>query len=189
MTNGWTDLGDGYTLHGAGVVATPHAAGRRRGVGAGAAADAGRTVEAALSGAAMTEVKQVEIGPGEAPAPRRRGAAAAPAGPTVAELEAPEPAAGLGQVVLAMDQDTGVLTWHVAEAAAPGGTRRRGAAAGGRVYRIPLNTAPEDQGEHRRGGRRGIVGAIAKKLSRVLVFPVTDLILGPIEKFVALKWE
>jgi hypothetical protein len=64
MTNGWQDLGDGYSLHGAGVVATPHAAGRRRGVGAGL--DAGRTIEAAIASAAMTEVKQVEIGPDEA---------------------------------------------------------------------------------------------------------------------------
>jgi hypothetical protein len=56
-----------------------------------------------------------------------------------------------------------------------------------KVYRIPkaVGTPPPAAA----GTERGLMGAIGKKLLKVLVYPVTDRILGPLTEFAVGKWE
>ncbi|MGW5053048.1 esterase/lipase family protein [Actinokineospora sp. NPDC004072] len=93
-------------------------------------------------------------------------------------VEVPGPGTGLGQLVLAADED-GLLRWHLPVEAADsqdrGGDRR--------TYRIPVAAVPPGSGE------RGLIGALGSKLLKVLVFPLVDPVLGRVGDFFARRWE
>lgn len=100
------------------------------------------------------------------------------------EVNVPAPGDGNGQVLLYAAED-GSLSWHfsvdVPPAAAPdrGGDRR--------TYRVPKAVVPPEEQDP--GVHRGIVGAIGKKVLKVLVFPLVDPVLGKVGDHFAKKWE
>lgn len=155
---------------------------RRRRGGDGEVSD---PIDDALDRTGMQEVATavIDVAP-DAPVRRRRAGAVGPVEDI--EFEAPPPPPDHEQVVM-MIEENGVVTWHLDQTPAGGRRRARGDT---RTYRIPARAPVDDvgprPGERR---RRGLVSAIGRKILKVLVFPVTDLIVGTAARFVALKWE
>jgi hypothetical protein len=100
------------------------------------------------------------------------------------EVNVPAPGDGNGQVLLYAAED-GSLSWHLAEDVPPEAAPDRGGDR--RTYRIPKAVVPPDELEG--DAHRGIVGAIGKKVLKVLVFPLVDPILGKVGDHFARKWE
>ncbi len=98
------------------------------------------------------------------------------------QLEAPAPGDGFGQLLLYAAED-GSLSWHLPEdvprdqVATRGGERRR--------YRVPRAVVPAGAP----GQQRGVTGIVAKKLLKLLAFPLMDRWLGKIGEDCARKWE
>jgi hypothetical protein len=186
----WIDLADGFAVRGTGVkavVRSPGVARRRR--GGGDAVQAPEAIEAAFLGVGMREQHEAELTFDENAPVRRRRRGGEVGLAQVVEIAVEPPPENYEQVILAVSE-TGVLTWHLAdETASTEHRRRRGAGASTRVYRIPVHAWDKEQDGQQRRSRRGLFSAIGRKLIKVLIFPVTDLVLGPLEKFLALKWE
>jgi hypothetical protein len=110
--------------------------------------------------------------------PTRSSAADEPA----IELEAPDPGPEFGQLVLYTDE-SGVMTWNfpVDGNGATDVTRGQGT----RTYLIRRTVPPTPDDS----GTRGLIGAVGKKLLKVLVFPVLDPVIGEVGQFFAGKWE
>ena len=100
------------------------------------------------------------------------------------EVNVPAPGEGNGQVLLYAAED-GSLSWHLADDVPPEAAPDRGGDR--RTYRIPKAVVPPDELEG--DAHRGIVGAIGKKVLKVLVFPLVDPILGKVGDHFARKWE
>lgn len=99
------------------------------------------------------------------------------------ELEAPAPGEGLGQMVLYVDE-SGVMRWSFAEQAeGDAAPAVRGAAT--RTYLVPRTVPPPPDAP----ATRGLVGAIGKKLLKVLVFPLVDEVVGEVGEHFARRWE
>ena len=114
---------------------------------------------------------------------QERGPATRTAGDRPAfELRLPDPGAGLGQMVIAVDE-LGVFSWCFA---APDSNRpaTRGfeRPTHARTYRIPRSVPAETSTAD---ATRGLVGVVGKKILMELVFPLLDPVLGPVsESFV-----
>ena len=100
------------------------------------------------------------------------------------EVNVPAPGDGNGQVLLYAAED-GSLSWHLAEDVPPAEVPDRGGER--RTYRVPRAVVPPDEQEG--DAHRGIVGAIGKKVLKVLVFPLVDPLLGKVGDHFAHKWE
>ena len=99
------------------------------------------------------------------------------------EVNVPAPGDGNGQVLLYAAED-GSLSWHLAVDVPPTAAPDRGGER--RTYRVPKAVVPPAE----RGRRdRGLVGAIGKKVLKVLVFPLLDPVLGKVGDHFASKWE
>lgn len=101
-----------------------------------------------------------------------------------AALELSIPAAGddWGQVVLAVDE-AGVITWSFARDEENRLDVTRGAER--RTFVVQRAVAPPG-GE---GETRGLIGAVGKKLLKVLVFPLLDPVIGKVGNHFAARWE
>ena len=181
------DIGQGYTLRAPGVTAngTTSDGPRKRGTRSPSAQEL-PALDTALANANVTEVKQVELSDVHTQASNgaTRGTRA-PNGDDALELEVPVTNPDQGCIVLSVVD--GALSWHVPlnDDNTTQSPATRGGGGAKYLFRIP-NTAPP-QGTA--GAKRGIIGAIGKKLLKVLVYPITDPILGPIGEHYARKWE
>ena len=99
-------------------------------------------------------------------------------------VNVPAPGEGNGQVLLYAAED-GSLSWHLADDVPPTAAPDRGGER--RTYRIPRAVVPVDEREP--AETRGILGAIGKKVLKVLVFPLVDPILGKVGDHFAKRWE
>ncbi|HZD75134.1 MAG TPA: alpha/beta hydrolase [Actinomycetota bacterium] len=112
------------------------------------------------------------------------GGSRAAGGASEIVLEAPAPGTGFAQVLLYTAED-GSLSWHLpddipaepAAVAARGGERR--------TFRVPRAVVAADTG----GADRGIIGALGKKLLKLLVFPLVDPLVGAVAERYAGRWE
>jgi hypothetical protein len=151
-------------------------------------ADGTAALDAAFAATNVLEVRQVELHltppePGVDTARSLRSGDGQP----VLELEVPDLGPEAGQLVLACDE-TGVLTWHLPvgddQRVQPPATRGAG---GTKRFLIPAtlpSPAPPEA-----AGRRSLLGVVGRKVLKVLVYPVTDPILGPVGEFFAERWE
>lgn len=100
------------------------------------------------------------------------------------EVEVQEPSPGWEQMVLYVDE-SGVATWSFAPAAAPeeGGVVRGG--AGTRRYLLRRHVSPAPEGP----ATRGAIGAVGKKIIKVLAFKVLDPVFGRVGEHFVTKWE
>jgi hypothetical protein len=152
-------------------------------------------LDAALAAARVTEVRRVEV----TLQPPRPGAAAASLRSAdgrqdAFELEVPDLGPETGQVVLACDE-AGVLTWHLpigADGHLPVGaltgaapTTRGG--AGTRRFRVPATVVTPPPGADPTS--RSLIGIVGRKLLKVLVYPITDPVLGAVGEAFAERWE
>jgi hypothetical protein len=85
-------------------------------------------------------------------------------------LEVRDPGQSFGQAVLYEAED-GTLSWHFPRQAAVAGVTRSGGAL---TYRIPREVVVTAPGEAVPGGQRGVLGAVGKKILKVLVFKIVD---------------
>lgn len=145
-----------------------------------------RALETALGNAGFVELSAVELGvaavSGPPPAQDVRGPGDVPA----FELEISDTGEEWGAALLAQDE-SGALSWHFpldrSNAVVP---PTRG--GGSKLFRLPRQVvAPPPATEA--GTTRGVLGLIGKKLLKVLVYPVTDPILGAVTEHFAGKWE
>ena len=97
-------------------------------------------------------------------------------------LEVPGPGTDLGQVVLAQDE-SGVLTWNFPRDESGALATTRGSATNTYVIRRHVPAAP--------GGAetRGLLGAVGKKLLKVLVFPLVEPLIERGAAAFAGAWE
>jgi hypothetical protein len=106
----------------------------------------------------------------------------APSGEAEIELTVPAPPEGSEQVVLLKDE-AGVLTWNFAE------QLHEGAAAaespGTRTYTLRGRVAETPEA----GTQSTFLGAIGKKVLKVIAFKVLDDVLGRVGDFFAGRWE
>jgi hypothetical protein len=121
-----------------------------------------------------------EIPTAAAAAPTRSTAAGEPA----IELQIDDPGAGLGQLVLSVDE-SGVTTWNFASAPSGEVAATRGGEP--RTYLIPRYVAPAPA--EKVAAERGLLGAVGKKLLKVLVFPLVDPLIGELGEHYAHQWE
>jgi pimeloyl-ACP methyl ester carboxylesterase len=98
------------------------------------------------------------------------------------ELTVPAPPPDSEQVVLLRDE-AGVFTWHFADT--PAGTRSASPAEGMRTYtlRSRVAEAPTEK------THRGPLGALGKKVIKVIALKVADAALGKVGEWLAGKWE
>jgi hypothetical protein len=179
------DLGAGYSLRTPGLkgsvrVHGPKAAGTR---GPELATDA---FDQAFAAAGIDEIKTIELEVGGAPFPAAAAPLRGPEGGDAFELAVPDLGADFGQVVLSVDE-AGALHWHfpVDDHLAVQPATVRGA-GGTKLFRIPREIATPPAAP---GAERGLVSLIGRKLLKVLVYPVTDAILGPLTDMAVGKWE
>ena len=136
----------------------------------------------ALQGAGVWEQLTIEIAdPVEAPAAPTLTTRSTSRGDPAIELELPGPGTGLGQVLLASDED-GILSWHLPDDIAPGEQVARGEDRRRYTIRRQVVADPE-------GGARGLIGAIGKKILKVLVFDLVDRVAGEVSDFFVRRWE
>ena len=183
-------LGQGYAIRAPGLRGNatlrtpPDAQTRSR---SRAADDGTAALDAAFAATELTEVRRIDLTlqapPAAAAAPMRSGDGTQ----QLLELQVPDLGPATGQVVLAVDE-TGVLTWHLpvddAQAVQPPTTRGSG---GVKRFLIPAHRpqpAPDAA-----GGQRSLIGALGRKLLKVLVYPITDPIIGAISEAFAARWE
>jgi pimeloyl-ACP methyl ester carboxylesterase len=101
------------------------------------------------------------------------------------ELQYPAPNEDYAQVVMAVDE-AGVITWNFPVAKEAGAEAARGEAMN--TYRIRRTTPPAAE-RPEAAESRGVVGAIGKKLLKVLVLPIIDPIIGAVAERYAAHWE
>jgi len=187
-TSATVNLGQGFALRAPGVTATGRTSEGPRTLGTRSpAAQESPALDAALAASNMTEVKQVELDGVRVTRPTgNANVSRAPNGDDALELEVPVTGPNQGAIVLSVVD--GALSWHAPlnrdNTVQPPATR--GGGGGKLLFRIP-NTAPS--ATTGTTGNRGIIGAIGKKLLKVLVYPITDPILGPIGEHFARRWE
>jgi pimeloyl-ACP methyl ester carboxylesterase len=136
----------------------------------------------AVAGAGLAEQLSVVISQHQeiTPAEGTRGSG----GADDIEVNVPAPGDGNGQVLLYAAED-GSLSWHYSVDVPPAETITRGGER--RTYRVPRAVVPpaEQDGD----AHRGILGAVGKKVLKVLVFPLVDPVLGRVGDHFAHKWE
>lgn len=137
----------------------------------------------ALNASGMVEQLTVEIREHEErPLPTGAATRSTTTGEPAVEIEVPTPGSGRMQVLLAADED-GVLTWHLPDDVPPSEAATRGGDT--RTYLLPRHvvTPPETP------GHRGLIGALGKKLFKVLSFRLIDPLIGEVADFYARRWE
>ncbi|MDQ3914441.1 MAG: hypothetical protein M3323_03785 [Actinomycetota bacterium] len=96
-------------------------------------------------------------------------------------VKVPGPGSGMGQVLLAADED-GVLRWVAPDDIPPEESVTRGGDS--RTYTVPKSVVPAPD-----SGRRGLVGALGKKVLKVLAFKLIDAAAGAAAQLFASRWE
>lgn len=101
-------------------------------------------------------------------------------------LEVPDLGPGVGQVVLAVDE-AGALTWHFpldGGEIQPPAVRGAGERKRFLIRRDIPSTPPAGA-----AGDRSLFGALGRKLLKVIVYPITDAIIGKPARAIAEHWE
>lgn len=183
-------LGQGYAIRSPGIRGTANLITPRSSTDRSrsrANEDGTATLDSALAATNVTEVRMIDLRlQPTSPADVTRALRSADGQETV-ELEVPDLGPETGQVVLACDE-TGVLTWHLPVGAHLGVESAATRGAGGvKRFRIPA-TQPQPASTEDTG-RRSLLGVIGRKLLKVLVYPVTDPVIGAISEFFAERWE
>jgi hypothetical protein len=139
-----------------------------------------------LAANGMTTVANIEIVAAPAPTGASGDMLRDASGDDALLLEVPDLGPAAGQVVLAVDE-AGALTWHfpldgrqIQPPAVRGSSQKKRFFIRRRVPPTPAPDTPRD---------RALFGSIGRKLLKVIVYPVTDLLLGSPLAAIAENWE
>jgi hypothetical protein len=137
----------------------------------------------ALASSGVTRTRVITLDVAEAPLPGR-SSVRAPSGEDGLVVEIPDLGESVGQVIVSIDEG-GVVTWNFPVDAA--GRQAPGTRGAGDLLRYVIrNTTPPPEEQ---GAERGLLGMVGQKILEVLVFPLTDPILGEITQAFAGRWE
>lgn len=185
---GVVDVAPGYRIAAPGLVGTVTArpprppGGTDRGPELATAAFDETIVQAGLVEIINFDLAVREVVP-PASAPQTRTAT----GEDAFVLETPDLGPTVGHVVVALDE-AGAVTWNFPEAADHRVETPATRGAGG-VRRFVIRRATPVAPPPAERTERGLFGALGKKLLKVLLYPVTDAVLGPVGEHFARKWE
>ncbi|MBR1247510.1 hypothetical protein JQ609_11250 [Bradyrhizobium sp. AUGA SZCCT0169] len=183
-------LGQGYAIRSPGIRGTADlviprsAADRSR---SRLPEDGTQALDTALAATNVTEVRTVELRlVSTSPLDAARALRGMDGEETV-ELEVPDLGPEAGQVVLSCDE-TGVLRWHlpVDERLRLQSAVTRGA-GGVKRFRIPASQPRPASATD--PAKRSLLGVIGRKLLKILVYPITDPVIGAISESFAERWE
>ena len=121
-----------------------------------------------LERAEMTEGVTIEITEQREVTPSTGSRAAGGSDDMVVEVR--DPGESFGQAILYEAED-GTISWHFSQETTAAGVTRGGAML---TYRIPREVVVSDPDEVEPGGQRGVLGAVGKKILKVLVFRIID---------------
>jgi hypothetical protein len=142
------------------------------------------SLEEALAAQDMRIARTIELELTSRPAAASSGVLRSAAGTQAVELETPDPGPEKGQVVLAADE-SGVMRWHFPVAVSGGDGMR----AGGPRLRYRIDVPTVRQPPAGAAGTRSLLGTVGRKVLKVLVYPITDPIVGAVSEFFAERWE
>jgi hypothetical protein len=164
----------GVTLRTPGLIgeATERAADSERTRGPRLAAD---PIETALRNSGVESRQTVELSARDAIPAREAVTRPLSRAEAPIELEVPAPGPDEGQLVL-YRTEAGVMTWHLSRTTRAGDTRKY-------VIR-PFVASPSSELR-----TRGIAGAIAGAVLKILVFPLVDPLIGRIAQDFVARWE
>ena len=137
----------------------------------------------ALRGMRMTEMMTIELSETEEIELANVETRGDRHGEPAIEVTVPDPGENYGQFVLSTDEN-GVMSWYMPVDQDNQVDRTRGGATKTYVIRRRVDPFVTESAE-----TRGLIGAIGKKLLKVIVFPLIDPILGSVGKFFVRKWE
>ena len=183
-------LGNNYRIRAPGITGTANVSLKRATTGATRSisiASEGEALDRALASQEMEDVATIDVTIERQVAPPAGAPLRGPTGEDVMELEVPAPPPGYDTMVLAVDE-SGAITWNLPitednQLALPA-TRGAGASVYFRIPSTPAVTPPPGT-----QGTRSIFGAIGKKILKVLIYPITDRLVGPLVDMFANKWE
>ena len=183
------NLGGGYTLRAPGLKGSARVLGTRA-PGSRGPEQATEDFDRAFADAGIEEVTAIELAVSSSPFPRAAAPLRGPDGADAFELRVPDLGPDYGQVVLAIDEQ-GAMHWHFAvddeRKLQPSISRSAG---GSRTFLIPREIAtPPAAASTPSPGARGLVSFVGRKLLKVLIYPVTDTLLGPLTDFAVGRWE
>ena len=183
------DLGEGYAIRAPGVQGTavmqrPRPVAER--MRARNVEDGTPELDSAFANTGVIEIRNIAVTlepPPVGPATALRSVD----GQELLELQVPDLGPDTGQLVLACDE-TGVLTWHlpVDEQQQTQPPTVRGA---GGVKRFLISATRPAPASPPVAAQRSILGVIGKKLLKVLVYPLTDPVVGAVSELFAAHWE
>lgn len=184
---GAVDIAPGYRIVAPGLLGTVTARERRP----PGALDRGPELitpafDRAMEAAGLREVMNLDLAVRHVPPPPSAPQTRTVAGEEALVLEVPDLGADVGQVVLAVD-GAGAVTWSFPETSTreiePPQVRGTG---GVKRFVVRWTAPPLPQPD---GTERGLFGAIGRTFLKVLVYPVTDAVLGPVTEHFARRWE
>ena len=183
-------LGQGYSVRSPGIRGTadlkqPRSA-AERGISRGPD-DGTADLDEALRATGVTEVRQVDLRLAPTPPADAARSLRSLDGQDMLELQVPDLGPEAGQLVLACDE-AGVLTWHL-PVANDQSVQTPSTRGGGGVKRFLIPATQPKPSPADQGTGRSLIGAVGRKLLKVLVYPVTDAVLGPISEHFAERWE
>lgn len=182
-------LGEGYALRAPGLrgeaTLLPPATTTTR--SRAAAPDQGMAaLDDALRAQHIDEVKRIDLTLQPVPGAAAGSTLRSGAGQANFELQVPDLGDDVGQLVLSID-DAGALRWHLPEPAVGGTAASRGA-GGSKRFLIPAAIVSGGAGPSS-ATNRSLFGAVARRLLKVLVYPITDPVIGALSELFASRWE
>lgn len=143
-------------------------------------------LDEALRAQHVDEVKRIDLSVQPAPGAAADVTLRSGGGRANVELQVPDLGDEVGQLVLSID-DAGAVRWHLPEPDVGGTAASRGA-GGSKRFLIPATVVSGSTGESS-ATSRSIFGAAARRLLKVLVYPITDPIIGKLSELFASHWE
>lgn len=180
------NLGGGYTLRAPGLKGTVRVHGTKASGSRGPEMSSSAFNEA-LSNARIDEVTIIELIVSSAPIPSATAPIRGPDGADAFELQVPDIGPEYGQIVLSIDE-AGAMHWHFPlENNLSVQTSAVRGANGSKVFRIPREVATPPAVTDTE--KRGLVSMIGRKILKVLIYPISDAVLGPLTHLAVSKWE
>lgn len=179
-------LGQGFTIRAPGLKGTARILGKRT-AGTRGPELATDAFDHAFAESSIEEVQSIELEVSRAPFPTTASPLRGPEGSDAFELITPDLGSNTGQVVLSIDE-AGAMHWHfpvdAGLAVQPSSVRGAG---GSKVFRIPREIATSPPSTS--GQNRGLVNIVGRKILKVLIYPVTDAVFGPLTELAIGRWE
>ena len=184
------DLGQGYSIRAPGVTGSAtlqQPSSQQSRARSRSDADGTAALDQAFANTEVDEIKQIDLTTQTGP----RAAAGAPLrsvdGQDALELQVPDFGQEYGQLVLSCDE-AGGLRWHlpITDDLQVESPQTRGS-GGVKRFRIPAAPRPPSTADSAKS--RSLLGIAGRKLLKVLVYPVTDPIVGFVGDKLAARWE